>query len=91
MTQRSVQNWNLGMNASFLKNNRLKVTLEILDILHKANYNNMTDYYDNILSGTRGTNDMRGVRLRMSYTLFNKPVKIRTSRENIDVIRRVEN
>ncbi|MDE6329441.1 MAG: outer membrane beta-barrel protein [Muribaculaceae bacterium] len=89
-TQRSVQNLNLGLSGKFF-NDRLDVNFEVTDILGKANYNNLSSTYMNVTSGTRnGSNDMRGVRLRLSYTLFNKPIRVTGSRENTEILNRVK-
>ncbi|MDE6536871.1 MAG: outer membrane beta-barrel family protein [Muribaculaceae bacterium] len=87
--QRSVQNLNFGVTAKFIRN-RLSVNLEALDVLGKANYNNLYTTFQNVVNGTRGTNDMRGVRIRLSYVLFNKPVMLDGGRENTDILNRVK-
>lgn len=87
-TQRSVQDWTFGANASLLRR-RLLLSLTISDILHTAHYNNLTNYYDGILSGTRGTNDMRGVSLRATYTIFDKKISVGADRGNRDILERM--
>ena len=72
--QKSIHSWNMGAAASLLKN-RLNINLAINDILGKANYNNILYHFNNVDWGTRGKNDMRGVELTISYTIFNKEVK----------------
>jgi len=88
-SQKSVQNLNLGLSGKFLKN-RLSINLEFMDMLGKANYNNLSVAYMNVTSGTRGTSDMRGVRLRISYTIFNKQINISGGRENEDILERIK-
>ncbi len=88
-SQNSVQNLNFGLSGKFIKN-KLSVNLEFMDILGKANYNNLSVAYMNVTKGTRGTSDMRGVRLRISYTIFNKQIKINGGRENSDILERIK-
>ena len=85
--QKSIHSWNMGVAASLLKN-RLNINLAVNDILGKANYNNILYHFNNIDWGTRGKNDMRGVELTISYTIFNKEVSVRTSRKNESIIQR---
>lgn len=87
--QYAANNWKAGMNMT-LFDNRLKITLEAHDILNKAHYNNLICSYENIQWGTRGTNDIRGVRLLVSYTIFNKRVQSQTSRGNEELIQRTD-
>lgn len=89
MTQRSVQNLKAGFTGKFLRN-CLSVNIEFMDILHKANYNNLWNTYKNVTNGTHGTNDMRGVRLRVAYTIFNANIKMRGGRENTEVLQRIK-
>lgn len=89
MTQKSVQKWDVGVSAKFF-DNKLKATVEFNDILNKAHYNNITYYYNNVNWGTRGTNDLRGLKLRVSYTFLNKSIRSRAQRENDDVLYRTE-
>ena len=85
--QKSVNQWNIGIRGKFLKD-RLTVDLQVMDILHGSNYNNLYDRYLNVKTGTYGTNDFRGVRLSLSYTIFNKDIQVRAQRENEDVLMR---
>lgn len=85
--QKSIHSWNMGVAASLLKN-RLNINLAVNDILGKANYNNILYHFNYIDWGTRGKNDMRGVELTISYTIFNKEVSVRTSRKNESIIQR---
>lgn len=88
-TQKSVQNLNFGVSGRFLKK-RLSINLELMDVMGKANYNNLAISYSHISNGTRGTSDMRGIRLRISYTIFNKPIRINGSRENEEILKRIK-
>jgi len=65
-----------------------RINLAVNDILGKANYNNILYHFNSIDWGTRGKNDMRGVELTISYTIFNKEVSVRTSRKNESIIQR---
>lgn len=85
--QKSIHSWNMGVASSLLKN-RLNINLAVNDILGKANYNNILYHFNSIDWGTRGKNDMRGVELTISYTIFNKEVSVRTSRKNESIIQR---
>ncbi len=85
--QKSVQSWNMGAAASLLKN-RLNINLTVNDILGKANYNNVLYRFNQVDWGTRGKNDMRGVELTVTYTIFNKEVNVRASRKNENIIQR---
>lgn len=85
--QKNIHSWNMGIAASLLKN-RLNINLTVNDILGKANYNNILYHFKNVDWGTRGKNDMRGVELTISYTIFNKEVDVRTSRKNESIIQR---
>ena len=87
-TQKSACNWSLGAKASLL-DDKLSISLTISDILKKANYNNMEyDYMNSVVSGTCGTNDMRGVSLNISYTIFNKSINMNTRPGNDDILKR---
>lgn len=86
-SQKEVHSWNMGVTASLL-DERLNINLAVNDILGKANYNNIHYLYNNVGWGTRGKNDMRGVELTVSYTLFNKEVNVRASRKNENIIQR---
>lgn len=85
--QRPASNWTLGLQAALLKN-RLTLMLSYTDILHDANYNNSYVSYVNTRHGTYGTNDMRGVMLSASLKLFNRDIKVKTTRNNNDAINR---
>lgn len=89
MLQYSACNWTMGMQASLL-DDRLSAVLSITDITHDANYNNVKEWNVNTINGTYGTNDMRGVSLTLSYTLFNDNISIKGKRINQDVLKRTE-
>ena len=80
---------NLGFSGKFLKE-RLSINLEFMDILGKANYNNLSTTFRNVIYGTKGKSDMRGIRLRISYTIFNKSIKINGTRENTEILNRIK-
>lgn len=86
-TQKAVNNWSLGMTAAFFKG-RMELFMAFNDILGKANYNNVTYRYNNIVHGTTGKNDMRGFEFRVSYNLFNKPINVKTKRQNEEILER---
>lgn len=88
-SQRMANNLTCGLSASLLKD-RLSLSLQVTDILHKANYNNVSSRYINTISGTYGTNDIRGISLSVSYSLFNSSINVNASKQNDDVIRRTE-
>lgn len=88
-TQHSLQNMNLGFTGKFIKN-RLSINIELMDILGKANYNNLSTTYLNVTNGTKGKSDMQGIRLRISYTIFNKTIKVKGSRENTEILNRIK-
>lgn len=85
--QHPASDWTVGAQAVLLKN-RLTLNLRFTDILHDANYNNITFRYVNTMHGTYGTNDMRGVMLTATLNLFNREIKVGTTRRNSDVINR---
>ena len=87
--QKAVHQWDLGLSASLLKN-RLQLNLAVNDILGKAHYNNLAYRFNNIVSGTRGKNDFRGVELRITYTLFDKEVNVKTQRQNAGLMQRAQ-
>lgn len=87
MTQRRADNWMAGIQSSLLKD-RLSLSLSVSDILHHANYNNVTMRYMNTCYGTYGTNDMRGVTLSMTYRLFNKNLRTKASGHSFEAIQR---
>lgn len=87
--QRSVQQWNAGATASLAKG-KLSMTLEVTDILNRAHFNNITSNYFNVEYGTFGKNDNRGIRFRVSYTIFNKRIRSNSNRGNEEVINRTE-
>lgn len=88
MKQENVDSWNLGANASFF-NDRLSIDVQMSDILRRANYNNLSYEYYNVTNGTRGTNDMHGISVTVSYTIFNKEINTNTSRGNSDIFNRI--
>lgn len=87
LKQNDVNNLTVGFVASLL-NNRLTVNAAFTDILHGANYNNLSYRYGNIVNGTHGTNDQRGFMLKISYTLFTKKIQSRTAHDNDETILR---
>lgn len=87
--QKAVNNWSLGATLSLIQN-KLELNLAVNDILGKENYNNVSYYYGNIMHGTFGKNDMRGIELRVSYTLFNKDIEVKAKRQNEDIIQRIQ-
>lgn len=87
-TQETINKWDVGFNAKLMKN-RLSINFQIMDILHGANYNNLYDRYLNIKSGTSGTNDFRGVKLTMRYTIFNKQINNYSDRGNQNLINKM--
>ena len=87
--QKAVHNWDFGFTGKWLKD-KLSLTLEATDILGKANYNNITDTYGFIQNGTYGTSDMRGIRLSIRYTLFNKPISVSAQRANAETLMRIQ-
>lgn len=89
LSQRSVNNWSVGMTGSFLKN-RLKINATFTDILQGANYNNLITRYGQVDRGTFGTNDARGFQLKVSYTVFTKPIKVKSKNDNSEMINRIQ-
>lgn len=87
--QRRADNWSAGVQSNLLKN-RLSLSLSVSDILHHANYNNVTRYFRNTCIGTYGTNDMRGVSLSLTYRLFNKNLYTSASSGSDEVLQRTE-
>lgn len=85
--QKMANNWCAGVQKSFFKD-RLSFDFKVMDILHKAHYNNYNAKYLNTQMGTYGMNDLRGVSLSCSYRMFNKNIKVRSSRNSTDVINR---
>lgn len=88
-TQRAVDAWNIGVSASLLKE-RLTLDLSFNDILGKANYNNLTNNYKNVSWGTYGKGDSRGVWLTMTYVIFDKQIKGKTTPGNSSEIMRTQ-
>lgn len=87
-TQKAANNWTLGIQSSLL-NDRLSLSLTATDILHRAHYNNLTYYYDNTRYGTYGTNDMRGVSINVSYSLFSQKLnKVKAKRNDSEIVNR---
>lgn len=89
MEQRRVDNWSVGIQSNLMKK-RLTLSLGVTDILHHANYNNLSERFLNTRNGTYGTNDMRGVSLSLTYRLFNKKLSTEASSGSDDVIERTE-
>lgn len=87
LRQKDVNNLTIGFIASLVQN-RLTINAAFTDILHGANYNNLTYRYGDIDNGTYGTNDQQGFMLKVSYTLFTKKIKSRTMHDNDDIINR---
>lgn len=81
LTQKAVNNLSVGVMASLLKN-RLTVNLALSDLLDGAHYNNLTYRYGAITNGTYGKNDIRGVMLKLDYTIFSKKIKTHATRGN---------
>ncbi|MDE6352011.1 MAG: outer membrane beta-barrel family protein [Muribaculaceae bacterium] len=86
--QKPVNNLTVGLVASFLKN-RLQINVAFSDLLNGANYNNMTFRYKNVVNGTYGSNDQRGLMIKLSYAIFTKKINTRASRSNDDTISRI--
>lgn len=87
-TQKPVSAWNIGIVASLLKN-RFNVYFAVKDVFGEENYNNLYYCYGNIKHGTYGKNDMRGVELKLSYTLFSKDISVKASNSNSRIIDRL--
>lgn len=87
--QNAADNWQAGIQASLLRD-RLSLSLTMSDILHDANYNNIYSQYLNTRQGTYGTNDMRGVSLTISYSLFNSSLSVKATKNNDDIIQRTK-
>lgn len=87
--QRRVDNWSAGVQSNLMKK-RLTLSLGVTDILHHANYNNLSERFLNTRNGTYGTNDMRGVSFSLTYRLFNKKLSTEASSGSDDVIERTE-
>lgn len=88
MKQKRINALSVGTNATLLKN-RLTLGLTIRDLLGEENYNNLRYTYGTVVRGTYGKNDMRGVTLRMTYTLFNKRINVKTRNQNDEIIHRM--
>lgn len=88
LTQKAVNNLSAGIVASLLKN-RLTVNIAFTDVLNCAHYNNLTYRYENVLNGTYGKNDQRGIMVRLNYSIFTKKIKTQTNRNNNDEIQRL--
>lgn len=86
--QKPVNNLTAGLVASLLKN-RLQINVAFSDLLNGANYNNMTFRYKNVANGTYGSNDHRGLMIKLSYAIFTKKINARASRSNDDTIDRI--
>lgn len=83
------QIWNVGFNASLL-HNRLNINLEGTDLLGRNHMNFVSTMYENVSSSRSVGSDSRGVRIRIAYTLFNKPIRTNVKRGNVDDIDRIE-
>lgn len=89
-TQRPANNWTAGVQANLL-DGRLSMSLVASDLLHRAHYNNVTFFFRNTRNGTYGTNDMRGISLTVSYSLFNQNLNdVKATQGDSDVIRRTQ-
>ena len=88
MSQKPVNAFNVGTNVSLLKS-RLNMNLLFSDLFGEENYNNVRDSYGNVVNGTFGKNDSRGVTLRMSYTIFDKKVNVKSTNQNKGVLERM--
>lgn len=89
VAQRRVDNWTAGIRSNLLKD-RLTLSLNVSDILHHANYNNVSECFGNTRNGTYGTNDMRGISLSATFRLFNKKLSTDASSNNDEVLERTE-
>lgn len=87
LSQRPVNKWDVGIRCKLLKN-KLSANLQFTDILNGAHYNNTTSTFRNVSWGTRGTNDFRGISLRLSYTIFDKDIQSNSRRENNELLQR---
>lgn len=85
--QKMANDWTIGIQGKFW-HERVALTIKATDILHKANYNNLTMYYKNTAKGTFGTNDMRGISISASVNLFNKDLSVDACRNSDDVLKR---
>lgn len=84
---RSRNSLNLGISGTLLKD-KLSISLDANDLLRGQNYNRITDRLLNVMSKTDGYNDFRGVSLSLSYTIFSKPINVRSSHNNSDILQR---
>lgn len=87
-SQKPVNSINIGATVSLIRN-RLNMHLAFTDILGKENYNNLTYAYGNVVNGTYGKNDSRGVLLSVSYRLFNKNVNVEAKSHNNEILNRM--
>ena len=84
---RSRNSLNLGISGTLLKD-RLSISLDASDLLRGQNYNRITDRLYNVMSKTDGYNDFRGVKLSLTYTLFNKSIQVRAIHSNSEILQR---
>ena len=89
LTQKAANDLSAGIVATLI-GDRLTLNLAFTDILNGAHYNNITYRYGNVVNGTYGTNDERGVRFRLSYSIFTKKIRTRTNRNNNEEIQRLQ-
>lgn len=87
-SQKPVNAINVGATVSLI-NNKLNMHLAFTDILGKENYNNLDYTYGNVINGTYGKNDSRGVLLSVSYKLFNKNVNVEAKSHNNEILNRM--
>lgn len=79
---------NIGIRGAFLSK-KIIADLYGTDLLGGSNFNNLHDKYLNIASGTTGKGDARGVKLRVSYVIFNKNKNsIKAQRGNESILER---
>jgi len=84
----SWQKWRIGMQVSLL-DDRMKVYLNVDDILKTANYSNNSTWYNNINNIVTGRSDSRFVQIGISYVIFNKKIGINTEQGNDEIRSRI--
>ena len=84
--QKSLNSLDIGITG---KIGRMKYSLSFNDLLHCAHYNNSYDIYQNVKDGTYGTNDLRGLRLNISYNIFSKKKEIDDKICNYNILNRL--
>lgn len=88
--QEATNGLNIGIRGSFLKK-KLIVDLYGTDLLGGSNFNNLQDKYLNIVSGTTGKSDIRGVQLRVSFVIFDKnKISVKAQRGNGNILERTD-